>query len=86
MGRRIIRAQTNERAAIKIAFCGYPGASLAAPARKLFERYQPITFNGSRISNQVGIGRTGLFDDPDTGQKRLPAAWSVSEPKGPMSR
>jgi hypothetical protein len=47
---------------------------------------EPVTLNRVAVRNQVGVGRAGALDDPDARQKRLPAALSVSDPKGPISR
>lgn len=60
--------------------------SLAAPARELFERDQPVAFGGIRIGNEVCIGRAGTLDDANAAQKSDPAARSLSVLSGPISR
>ena len=59
---------------------------MAPFAGKLLPRDQPIAFAGLRIGNQVGVGRAGLLDDADAAQKSDPAARSVSELSGPISK
>jgi hypothetical protein len=63
---------------------------LAAPPRILLERDQPVALDRAldraNIGDQVGVGRAGPLDDSDAGQKSVPAARSVSVPRGPISR
>ena len=84
--RRIIISKLNERAAVEIAFRREPAPALTSATRLLIERDEPIAFDRASFGNQVGIGRAGALDDADAGQNRLPAALSVSAPKGPMRR
>jgi hypothetical protein len=83
---RVAVFELNQRAAVEIARRGQPRAALPAPARDLLERYQPVAFDKARIGDEVGIGRAGLLDDADACQNSDPAARSVSDPSGPISR
>lgn len=84
--RRIVAAQLDDRASVEIAGRGDPFASLAATAGNLLPSDKPVPFDGSRIRYEVGVRRAGAFDDANAAQKRLLAALSVSELKGPMSK
>jgi hypothetical protein len=84
--RRISGAECDDRASIEVSDRRHPLAALPPATGNLFERDQPVAFDGSRVGNQVGIGRTGALDDADAAQNSDPAAWSVSELSGPMRR
>jgi hypothetical protein len=84
--RRIARAQLHKRAAVEVAIDRDPASALAAPPRLLVQRDEPVAFDGALFRNQVGIGRAGALDDPDARQKIDPAALSVKDPSGPISR
>jgi hypothetical protein len=84
--RRVARRQLDDRAAEEIAAPADPLARLAAAAGLLDLRDQPVAFAGLRASKQVGVGRAGALDDPDSAQNRLPAARSATAPSGPISR
>ncbi len=86
LSRRIIVAQVDEDTAVEIAVGRDPVPALAALACCLLERDEPVSFDGIRIGKQVGIGRAGALDDPDSAQKSDPAARSVSELNGPIKR
>jgi len=83
---RIVGAQPDDRTAVEITLDRDPLAALAALARALIERNEPLALDRSFIRKKVGIGRAGAVDDPDSAQKSDPAARSVSEPKRPISR
>jgi hypothetical protein len=38
------------------------------------------------VGEQVGVGRAGAFDDPQSAQNSDPAARSAIEPSGPISK
>jgi hypothetical protein len=78
--------QLNQSAAVEIARRRDPGTPLAAPARHLLQRYEPVAFRGARVGEKVGVGRAGPLDNADAAQKSDPAARSVTELSGPMSR
>jgi hypothetical protein len=84
--RWVTGSKLNKRASVEIARNGNPGPTLTPPACLLVEGHEPIAFHTICIGNQIGVGRTGLLDDADAGQKRLPAARSVSVPSESMSR
>lgn len=86
MRRRIILAEIDKSAAVKIACRGYPGPALPSLARVLVERDEPVALYAFGQGHQVGVGRAGPLDDPDPGQNRLPAALSVSDPSGLINR
>jgi hypothetical protein len=86
LGRRAAIRKVDEGAAVEIAGCREPGTALSSATGILMKGNQPIALDGGFIGDQVGVGRTGALDDPDAGQKRLPAALSVSEPSGPISK
>src|SRR6185437_588406 len=84
--RRVATAQPNERTAVEIAFRGNPNAALATPARLLVKRDEPVALGGLAVGEEVGVGRTGTLDDSDSSQNRLPAALSLRDPSGPISK
>jgi hypothetical protein len=70
----------HQRASVKIARRGGPAATLPPLPRLLFERDQPVAFERLRVSKQVGVGRAGPFDDPDSGQKALLIKIEIPQP------
>jgi len=83
---RIVRAQLNERATVKIPWRGNPCPALTPSARLLLESDQPISLDAVRIGDEIGVGRTDPLDDADAAQKIDPAALSVIAPSGPIRR
>jgi len=63
-----------------------PGPALAAAAGFLMQRDEPLAFDSAWVGKQVDIGRAGALDNADSAQNRLPAARSVSVPRGPISK
>jgi len=82
----IAGAQIDDRAPIEIPGDRQPRPALPPPARLLVKRDQPIAFDGIGVGNDVGVGRAGPVDGPDTGQNRLPAARSANVVSGPISK
>ena len=83
---RVVGTELDQCAAIKISLGGNPAPALPALPRFLVERNQPLAFDRALASDQVGVGRAGSLDDPNPRQKRLPAALSVKDPSGPISK
>jgi hypothetical protein len=83
---RVAGAQLDDRASVEIPRRGDPLASLAAPARLLLKRDEPVAFLRGRFSDEIGVGRAGSLDETDAAQKSVPAARSVTAPKGPISK
>jgi hypothetical protein len=69
--------ERDKGAAEEIAVGAGPAAALAPASRRLFERDQPVAFDGGLVSEEVGIGRAGPLDDADAAQKIDPAARSA---------
>jgi hypothetical protein len=76
----------HQRAPEEIAAPRHPLTALPALSGILVQRDEPIAFNGVVIGCNVGVGRAGPLNDPDTAQKIDPAAMSLSVPSGPISR
>lgn len=83
---RVAGPQLDQGAAEKVARCGDPFAALPPPAGVLVERDEPVALVQRLIGNDVGVGRTGPLDNPDTAQNKDPAARSLIAPSGPMRR
>lgn len=84
--RRVVRPCDDEGASEEVSLERLPLPSLAASPRVLGQCDQPIAFGRIRVRKQVGIGRAGTLDDPDTAQKSDPAARSARLPSGPIRR
>lgn len=84
--RRIASSDRNQRASEEITAFRQPLAALAALSGGLLKRDQPVPFGRALIREEVGVGRAGSLDNPDSGQRSAPAARSASVPSGPMRR
>lgn len=83
---RVAWLELDDRASVEIAERRKPFASLPPPARLLLERDKPVALTGCLIGDKVSVGRAGALDETDASQKSVPAARSVSVPRGPISK
>jgi hypothetical protein len=59
---------------------------MPAPPAVLCQCDEPVTFDCLGIAEQRVVGRPDPLDDPDAAQNRLPAAFWVKWPSGPISK